>query len=81
MNYEELRQFILNSTRDTSVLEYFDNAIETPTNGMIGIAILHFCQESDSHDQDGIFARELIEYIDGMNENQDNGDDIQELGL
>ena len=81
MNYEELTAFIISATfpPEMSLLD-LDRAIDKPTNKNIGMAIVHFTGRSESFENDAIFARELIDYLDGMVFCEDNGE-TKELEL
>lgn len=79
MNYQELKDFVVLATisggRSEIVFDKMDTAIETLSDYSIGLAINTFIRSSCNFNHDAIFARELIDYIDGLKESQNNGDD------
>lgn len=78
MNYDELIVFIDTSIQEPRLVDdtvdLLDEAISSGCDNEVGECISRFCKYSITYEHDAIFARELIEYIDGLNENQDNGD-------
>ena len=80
MNYDELKSFINKSLKPVATwkaaetIRCLDKAIDTLDDGEIGKAIERFTHSSIDWNHDAVFARELIEYIDGLKENQDNGE-------
>lgn len=80
MNYDELIDLIGKNVPTTwfsreNAIASLDEAIDTLDDRDIGEAIATFCRESNvCHSQDAVFARELIDYIEGLKENQDNGE-------
>lgn len=77
MNYDELVVFIDTSIQESryvdDVVDLFDEAISSGNANEVGECLHKFCKYSVTYEHDAIFARELIEYIDGLNESQDNG--------
>tara|TARA_R110000851_G_scaffold275824_1_gene428547 strand:- start:10978 stop:11220 length:243 start_codon:yes stop_codon:yes gene_type:complete len=76
MNYQELKDFVnlvvISRSQSEIVLNKMDAAIEALNDYYIGIAINTFIRSSHSFKHDATFARELIDYIDGLKESQDN---------
>ena len=80
MNYEELKDFIIDKTwQHLDIINTFDKAIDAPNERQqatfLSLTISRFQDESLGYRADIEFIRAAIEYIDGLNENQDNGDE------
>ncbi len=78
MNYDELKGLIEKEIRTphlvSRTIDNMDRYIEYQTDGALGVVIYEYSTHVNSFQSIAIFARELIEYIDGLNESQDNGD-------
>tara|TARA_R110000796_G_scaffold252500_1_gene387175 strand:+ start:22181 stop:22414 length:234 start_codon:yes stop_codon:yes gene_type:complete len=76
MNYDELKDFIIETTNASAlIVGAMDHAIDTMKDEQIGLAINSYNASSNLYENDAVFARELIDYIDGLRANQDNGDE------
>lgn len=74
MNYDELKDYAYLNVGSKAV-EKLDSAIDSLNDEDLGEAIYVFVGGSGDYTQDAIYTRELIEYIDGLKDNQDNGDE------